>query len=94
MGAVTMVHAGRRLVGRLRAGVPLGGPDRPYLSVLALLARRLSDDEVDWIVARLPDEAGTAVDNATIGTLIMEVTQELPRQEDVARVGARTIPRS
>ena len=94
MEALTMVQAGRRLFERLRSGVPLGGPDRPYLSVLALLARRLSDEEVDSIVARLPDGAATLVDNATIGTLIMEITHELPSQDDVARVRARTVRRT
>jgi hypothetical protein len=84
------VDVGRRVFERLRSVLPLGGPDRPYLSVLSLLARRLCDDEVDLIVARLSDSSETVVDDATIGTLIMGITQELPLPDDVARVRART----
>jgi len=91
MHAAGGVDAGRRIFERLRSGLPLGGPDRPYLSVLSLLARRLCDDEVESIVARLSDGSETVVDDATIGTLIMEITQELQLPDDVARVRARTV---
>ena len=82
---------GRRIVDRLRWSVPWGGPSRPYLSVLTVLTRRLSEDEVELIVSRSMNGAETFIDDATIGTLIMEITQELPLPGDVARVRARMI---
>ena len=82
---------GRRLVDRLWWSLPWGGPNRPYLSVLTVLTRRLSEDEVELIASRSMNGADTLIDDATLGTLIMEITQELPLPGDVARVRARMI---
>jgi hypothetical protein len=80
------------IVSWLRAGYPYGVPDNDYIPLLALLARRLTAEEVEAVAAELarqtsPSADGTpAVDNGDIGVLITKITNELPREEDVARV--------
>jgi hypothetical protein len=73
----------------LRAGYPQGVPERDYVPLLALLARRLTAEEVAEVAARLQDEGKLPVSNTDIGELIMGITDELPRGEDVARVRAQ-----
>ena len=53
---------------------------------MALLRRRLSDDEVH-AVSRLLAEGGTiAADRVDIGTAVAKVTSELASEEDIDRV--------
>jgi Protein of unknown function (DUF3349) len=70
----------------LRAGYPQGIPEQDYVPLLALLARRLSAEEVAAVAAQLQDEGRLPVTDTAIGELIMGITDELPRNEDVARV--------
>jgi Protein of unknown function (DUF3349) len=73
----------------LRAGYPQGVPERDYVPLLALLSRRLTAEEVAAVAAQLRDEERLPVTNTDIGELIMGITDELPRGEDVARVRAQ-----
>jgi hypothetical protein len=75
-----------RVVDWLRAGYPAGLPAQDFVPLVALLRRRLSDDEVRD-VGRLLVEDGVLVDDRVdIGTAIAEVTSELPSDADIARV--------
>jgi len=100
------------IVGWLRAGYPYGVPESDYIPLLALLARRLTSEEVSAVATELGRQVGpegnghatngragngvsgvengngTAVDNSDIGVLITKITNELPREEDIARVRA------
>ena len=60
-------------------------PERDYIPLLALLARRLTSEEVEAVAAQLVRQ-GDPIDPTDIGTLITKVTDELPRNEDVNRV--------
>jgi hypothetical protein len=71
----------------LRAGYPEGIPPTDTFAVLALLTRRLSNDEV-IAVARDLMERGE-FDNIDIGVAITQITDELPSPEDIERVRAR-----
>jgi hypothetical protein len=73
----------------LRAGYPDGIPEPDYIPLIALLARRLTSEEVAMVAAQLRAEGRLPVTNTDIGELIMSITDELPRQEDVARVRAQ-----
>ena len=73
------------IVGWLRAGYPQGVPEQDYIPLLALLARRLTSEEVEAVAAQLVRQ-GDPIDPVDIGTLITKVTNELPRNEDIARV--------
>lgn len=73
----------------LLAGYPEGIPPKDYTPILALLRRRLSDDEVREVVRGLvrnadPDE--TEVSRIDAQVLMTKVLGELPSEEDIARV--------
>ncbi|MFI9510770.1 DUF3349 domain-containing protein [Nocardia sp. NPDC052566] len=73
----------------LRAGYPDGVPESDYIPLLALLRRRLSDDEVRQIAAELLSGGDHPVDKADIQVMITKITNEMPSEPDVARVRAR-----
>jgi hypothetical protein len=75
------------VVAWLRAGYPEGIPSTDYFPVLALLSRRLSNDEVKLVARDLMDRGD--FDHVDIGVLITRLTDELPAPEDIERVRAR-----
>lgn len=75
------------VVAWLRAGYPEGIPSTDYFPVLALLSRRLSNDEVKLVARELMDRGD--FDHVDIGVLITRLTDELPAPEDIERVRAR-----
>jgi Protein of unknown function (DUF3349) len=77
------------IVDWLRAGYPEGVPPNDYVPLLALLARRLTTDEVTAVAEELSRAGDLPIDNTEIGQLITNITHELPRAEDVARVRSR-----
>ena len=77
------------IVSWLRAGYPEGVPESDYIPLLAVLSRRLSNDEVRAVTQELIASGELPVDNIDIGTMITRVTDELPREADVDRVRDR-----
>ena len=77
------------VVSWLRAGYPEGVPPTDTFELLALLTRRLGNDEVK-IVANALMERGE-FDKADIGVLISKLTDELPSEEDIERVRERLV---
>jgi hypothetical protein len=75
------------IVDWLRAGYPEGIPPTDYFPVLALLTRRLSNDEVK-LVAREVMQHGD-FDDVDIGVLITQLTDQLPSPDDIERVRTR-----
>jgi hypothetical protein len=75
------------VVAWLRAGYPEGIPSTDYFPVLALLSRRLTNDEVKTVARALIDRGD--FDHVDIGVLITRLTDELPAPEDVERVRER-----
>jgi hypothetical protein len=75
-----------RVVEWLRVGYPGGLPDNDYVPLVALLRRRLSDDEVRAVGRLLVDTGLVSADRVDIGTAVAKVTSELPSEEDVDRV--------
>ncbi|MBB2989510.1 hypothetical protein FHR72_000973 [Mycolicibacterium iranicum] len=82
-----------RIVAWISAGYPEGVPGADRVPLLALLRRRLTDDEVRTVVAELRERAEltdpSGIDVVDIGVLITEITDELPSPDDVERVRAR-----
>ena len=78
-----------RVVGFLRAGYPKGVPAHDYIPLLALLRRRLSDDEVIAVATELMAEGRMPVDGADVRVAITKLTDEMPLPEDTERVKRR-----
>jgi hypothetical protein len=75
------------VVAWLRAGYPEGIPPTDYVPVLALLSRRLSNDDVKLVTRELI--ARGDFDHVDIGVLITQITDDLPTPQDVERVRER-----
>jgi hypothetical protein len=75
------------VVSWLRAGYPEGVPSTDTFALLALLTRRLSNDEVKIVAQELMQR--DEFDKVDIGVLISKLTDELPSEEDIERVRAR-----
>ena len=77
------------IVAFLRAGYPSGAPRFGYVPLLALLPRRLSDDELAAITTRLIGRKRRSIDSADVGVEITRVTDEMPSSDDIERVQRR-----
>jgi hypothetical protein len=71
----------------LKSGYPEGVPDADRVPLLALLTRRLTNDEVTAVARDLINRG--EFDKLDIGVLITQITDELPRVEDIDRVSER-----
>jgi hypothetical protein len=78
-----------RIVAFVRAGYPQGVPKTDYIPLLALLPRRLSDDEVAAVATQLAARGELNIDTADIGAAITRITDELPSPADLDRVQRR-----
>ena len=75
------------VVSWLRAGYPNGVPDNDYLPILALLARKLTSEEILEVARQLRHlpEPGFV----DIGAEILRITDQLPKPIEVERVRAK-----
>ena len=83
-----------KIVAWINAGYPDGVPGPDRVPLLALLRRRLTDDEVKAVAAALVDNAASEglaneIDLVDIGVVITQITNELPSPDDVERVRER-----
>jgi hypothetical protein len=78
-----------RVVGFLRAGYPEGVPAHDYIPLLALLRRRLSDDEVIAVATELTSGSTAPIDGTDVRVAITKLTDEMPSAEDTERVKQR-----
>jgi hypothetical protein len=82
-----------RIVAWIVAGYPEGVPGPDRVPLLALLRRRLTDDEVKSVVADLQGRAELPatpdIDIIDIGVLITQITDDLPSRDDIERVRLR-----
>jgi hypothetical protein len=78
-----------RVVGFLRAGYPEGVPAHDYVPLLALLRRRLSDDEVIAVATEVISGKNGPVDATDVRVAITKLTDEMPSPEDTERVKQR-----
>ena len=86
-----------KIVAWIAAGYPEGVPGPDRVPLLALLRRRLTDDEVKAVVSELVAQAEIRppadIDPVDIGVQITQVTDQLPSPDDVERVRARLATR-
>ena len=77
------------IVAFLRAGYPSGAPATGYVPLLALLPRRVSDDEAAVITSKLAGRKHRSIDRADVAVEITRVTGEMPSLDDIDRVQHR-----
>lgn len=78
-----------RVVSWLRTGYPNGVPDNDYQPLLALLRRRLTDDEVTELGTELVHHGMVPADKIDVGVGITKVTDDLPTEGEMRRVSER-----
>jgi Protein of unknown function (DUF3349) len=78
-----------RIVAFFRTGYPTGAPTTGYIPLLALVRRRVSDDEITTIASKLIVRRRPSIDNADIGVEITRVTHEMPSLDDIESVQQR-----
>jgi hypothetical protein len=78
----------RSVLDWLREGYPAGVPAKDYIPLIALLRRRLTEDEVRAIAAQIAEQSpnGAPADGTDIGVHITKLTDALPSDEELARV--------
>ena len=76
----------------LREGYPAGVPPKDYIPLLALLRRRLTEDEVREVAHEIA-ELGNGNGNgpAEIGVQITKLTDAMPSPEDIALIEERLV---
>ncbi len=80
-----------RIVAFLRAGYPDGVPTGDYIPLVAILRRRLSDDDVVTVAAELMARGESPVDGTDVRVLITKFTDEMPSPDDTERVKRRLV---
>jgi hypothetical protein len=75
-----------KIVSFLRAGYPQGVPATDTFALLALLRRRLSDEEVVQIVTELVGHDDLPVEGTDIRVMITKITDQMPSPDEVERV--------
>ena len=86
---MSLSHLVARFVAFVRAGYPHGVSETDYIPLLALLRRRLSDDEIVEVARDLTARGELNIDVADIGAAIVRITDELPSKVDLGRVQRR-----
>jgi hypothetical protein len=75
----------RSVLDWLREGYPSGVPAKDYIPLIALLRRRLTEEQVREIAAEIAEQVPNG-DTTDIGVHITKLTDALPSDEEVARV--------
>jgi hypothetical protein len=82
-------HGVARLVAFFRAGYPAGAPSVGYAPLLALLPRRVSEDEMPLLAAKLIGAKRQLLDRVDLGVEITRITHEMPLLDDIERLQRR-----
>lgn len=83
---MALADVAANIVRFLRAGYPDGVPETDYIPLLALLRRRLSDEEVATVAFELAAYDLIPIGLTDIGVAITKITNEKPSQSDIERV--------
>lgn len=78
-----------RAVSWLRSGYPDGVPDQDYIPLVALLRRRLTDDEIADLGKELVHRGIVPADRIDVAVAMLKRTNELPSETELQRVRAR-----
>lgn len=84
-----LAHWVTSIVAFVRAGYPTGMPATGYVPLAALSRRRVSNDEITAITSELIMHQRQPISTADIGVAITRINNEMPSQDDIARVQRR-----
>lgn len=88
-----MHHPLKAVLDWLRSGYPEGIPEKDHFALLAVLRRRLSDDEIVQVVTLSVEHAHETpdrhVDYARVREVVAGIIREEPSEEDMERVTSR-----
>ena len=86
-------HPVKTVLDWLRSGYPEGIPEKDHFAMLVVLRRRLSEDELEAVVALSIEHAHETprrrIDYGHVRAVVADVLREEPSEDDVARVSAR-----
>ncbi len=77
------------VIGWLHSGYPEGVPPKDYFPLLAVLQRKLTDQEIREVVDALIADVDTPIEIGEIEDTIILLTREMPLDDDVQRVSVR-----
>jgi hypothetical protein len=78
-----------RVVAFLRVGYPAGMPATGYVPLVALLPRRVTDDEIVTLTSELIARRRWPISNTDVGVQVTRITHEMPSLDDIERVQRR-----
>jgi Protein of unknown function (DUF3349) len=78
-----------KVVAFMRAGYPSAMPATGYVPAVALLPRRVTDDEINVITTEFVMRGHRQVSTADIGVAISRAINEMPSLGDIERVRHR-----
>ena len=84
-----LAHWVSSIVAFVRAGYPTGMPTTGYAPLIALSRRRVSSDEIKTITSELVMHLRGPISTADVAVAITRITNEMPSQDDIARVQRR-----
>ncbi len=95
IASVNSKYSLRSVLDWLRAGYPEGIPAKDHFALLAVLGRRLTDEEigqiVDLSIATAHEHPARHVDYDALKSIIAGVIHEEPTEDDITRVTERLV---
>ncbi len=78
-----------RIVNWLKGGYPQGIPEADYVPLLAVLRRRLSQEEIDELADRIVRDGLVPAERIDVGAEFLRVTNELPSETELQRISEK-----
>ena len=77
------------IIAFVRADYPAGMPATGYVPLAAMSRRRVSNDDITAITSELITHRRRSISTADVGVAITRITNQMPSQDDIARVQRR-----
>lgn len=78
-----------RIVAWLKGGYPHGIPEADYVPLLAVLRRRLSQEEIDELAERIARDGLVPAVRLDLGAEYLRLTHELPSESEIRRISEK-----
>lgn len=78
-----------RIVVWLKGGYPHGIPEADYVPLLAVLRRRLTEEEIDELAERIVRDGLVPAVRLDVGAEYLRVTHELPSESEIRRISEK-----